>query len=187
MTPVACAYAVRPEVTDANLREVSNLLCQDHVFYAVDPSFRSYVGAHRLFRSFEDGSQRLYFSYAGDGKFLGCAWGGTESEFPRQFYGHFIFHRHVDAFSCVDRMIGVCDGDYRADGVVLATLCSVVPDYNRAAGILNRRLGFKDMGVVDRFEVRGADDRLYRCRKFVLDMEEWRNGQQRRLEQQEQD
>lgn len=169
---IECSYAARPEITDDILAKLSDLMTEDYVFYAISTEWRSFIGAHRLFRAFETGEYRLYVAYGKNDEFLGCAFGARESDNPTQFYGHVMFRLGANALECMKYLEALCIEDSHADGVPLKSICAVIPNYNRAAQRLATRLGYECLGQFGDIEVeRGENRKFYNCKQFVKKLE----------------
>jgi len=125
-----------------DLVSLSNLLVEDHVFRALDPRLRSFIGVHRLFCGIASGAIKAYAALGDKGEFLGCFFGALNSD--AEFEGHALFHRGVDVAAVEKMTEAEMRRDYRENfQIEVTTLAGCIPVENRAANRMARRAGFK--------------------------------------------
>lgn len=145
----------------------SRLLYEKHIYYALDDEMRDAWGVHRVLTEIETGSRIVLgvFNKADD-SFCGCIHGLFETP---EFHGHFMFKRKVNAVEAVLECEKVCETFYREKNAELKYYSNLVPVNNRAVCITAKKLGHKDMGIVDG-EFFYSFGKKIPCKKFMKEV-----------------
>ena len=135
-----------------DLVSLSNLLVEDHVFRALDPNLRSFIGVHRLFCGIASGAIRAYAAYDDKEDFLGCFFGALNLD--DEFEGHALFYRGVDAVAVEKMTEAEMRRDYRENFKTdVTTLMGCIPAENRVANRFARRAGFKLISFDGKYKI----------------------------------
>ena len=145
---IRAAAAITMSGCDDDLKKLSNLMVEDHVFAAIDHRLRSFFGAHQFFRAVAAGTVRVYALLAEKGEFLGCFFGAFAEE-TREFEAHAMFRRGVDVVNAVPLAEAEMKRDFREQrGVEVVAVVGYIPVVNRAAARMARRAGYEVVGTV---------------------------------------
>lgn len=141
---------------------MSEFLLLDHVMPELNHYRRTLPGIYDLFRLIETGGYGVFGAFDKDFRIVGISWGTMVDH--ETFEVHFAFMRGVDTLTACRFMRDEIKRHYGA-----RYICGNIPECNRAAIILTRRLGFKDHGLTEYKHLTMAG-KEYTCRKFVLEI-----------------
>jgi hypothetical protein len=136
---------------------VSRLLYQAHIYSAVDDSMHDVWGVHNFLSEIESG-QRIVFGVFDEKNniFLGCMHCTLHGDYC---VAHTMFKRKVDAVKAAlmaeDELKKYC----KKNKILLNAIVGYPPEHLRAAVIMNKKFGCKDMGQAENvfFKVNGKN------------------------------
>lgn len=155
---------------DATLRFISPFLAKEHIQRSIDDTFRTYYGIYDFMLNIRLGRYRAYgvFNTGTPFRFYGFT-AGYLDDTGETFVDHAFWDRGVDAAACTLLCRDMVRDEFAREGIIITSAVGYIPDRNRAAQRMARRLGAVDLGIrKDKLFLK--DGKLYPCREFRLDM-----------------
>ena len=150
---------------------LSPFLMQEHIRKGLCDSMQTPQGSYLFFNGLMSGVFRAYGIFLIDGEnigFHGFTFGYLENGV---FVDHLCLNRNAPALDCLKLAIRTMTGEYAREGAEVKAIEGNIPDRNRAARWIAKKLGFKDLGIrEDKKFYKG--DYIYPCRQFLLERNE---------------
>ncbi len=157
---------------DATLRFISPFLAKEHIQRNIDDNLRTYYGIYDFFLNLRLGRFRAYgvFNTGAPFQFYGFTFGYLDDT-GETFEDHAFWDRGVDAAACTLLCRDFMVDEFARDGIAVTSAVGYIPDRNRAAQRMAKRVGAVDKGIrPDKLFLK--DGKLYPCREFRLYMQE---------------
>ncbi len=154
---------IRMPGNDETLNFISPYLQKEHIRKAADDYLLSPYGTYEFFRGIIFGIIRLYgvFDVTEPVRFLGFAFACVKGD---TLDTHVMWDRHVPALSCSSMALAMAVKEAGPVRYIEAN----IPDFNRPAQNLARKLGYRDCGLrPDRLF--NKNQKQFPCREFRVE------------------
>ena len=149
---------------DETLRFISPYFMLPHVRKYVDDVLYTPWGFYNLFLKIKFGQIRVYgtFVMSDPVQFAGFGFGTRHGNW---FETHVVFDRGYPAAECLELCKKEMAEDYRKEGYSIEYAAGFIPDFNRAAQRMLKRMGGVDHGI-DETRILLKNGKSFPCREF---------------------